>query len=52
MAAKKQNTPEAIKVMFVSKMFTITVDGVGRAIALGAIASLTFLGALYLYLTL
>jgi hypothetical protein len=41
---------ESLKVIIVSKIFSITVDGVGRSIALAAIASLTILGALYLYL--
>jgi hypothetical protein len=43
---------ESLKVIIVSKIFSITIDGVGRAIALAAIASLTILGVLlYLYLT-
>jgi hypothetical protein len=48
---REGNYSEALKVTVVSKIFSITVDGVGRSIALGAIVSLTFLGALYLYLT-
>jgi hypothetical protein len=54
MATKKRlerSYSEALKVTVVSKLFSVTVDGVGRSIALGAIASLTFLGGLYLYLT-
>jgi hypothetical protein len=49
--AIKGSPSEALKVIIDSKLFSITVDGVGRSIALGAIASLTFLGALYIYLT-
>jgi hypothetical protein len=41
--------PETIKLSIVSEALTITVDGVGRTIALATIGSLTLLGALYLY---
>jgi hypothetical protein len=45
---KGNRTAESFKVIVVSKRFSITVDGVGRSIALTAIVSLTLLGALYL----
>jgi len=38
-----------MKVVISSKLFSVTVDGVGRSIALAAIASLTLLVVLYLY---
>jgi hypothetical protein len=46
--AKRGN--ETFTVRIVSKWVRITVDGVGRTIAWGAICSVTFLGALYLYM--
>jgi hypothetical protein len=49
--AEKKNPTEALSVTIVSKAFSVTVKGVGRSISLGAIAALTLLGALYLYLT-
>lgn len=48
MSMREQRT-ETLKVSIVSRWLTINVDGVGRAIALSAIAALTFLGAFYLY---
>jgi hypothetical protein len=42
---------ETVKLrIVVSRWLTVTVDGVGRVIALAAISSLTFLAALYLYI--
>jgi hypothetical protein len=41
---------ETLKVRVSSKLFKISVEGVGGAVALSAIASLTVLGGLYLYL--
>jgi hypothetical protein len=46
-----ENPSDALKVTIVSKLVSITIDGVGRSIALSAIVSLTFLWGLYLYLT-
>ena len=48
--AELADTTQTLKVKLSSKLFQITVDGVGRVISLSAIASLTVLGGLYLYL--
>jgi hypothetical protein len=40
---------EHVRVRITTPWFTVVVDGVGRTVALSALASLTFLGAWYLY---
>jgi hypothetical protein len=50
MMSKTGKSEESLTVTLASSLVTITVGGVGRPIALGAIAALTFLGALYIYL--
>ena len=48
--AKTEKSVENLSIA--SKWFTIKVGAVDRAVALGAIAALTLLGVLYIYMTL
>jgi hypothetical protein len=48
--ARHGRSEETLKLTIISRWLSVTIDGVGRMIALGAIGALTFLGALYLCL--
>jgi hypothetical protein len=49
--ARTDKRAETLKFSIVSRWLTVTVDGIGWTIALGVIGSLTFLSALYMYLS-
>ena len=49
--SKQPKNDQGFKFRLVSRWLTIDVDSVGRSIALAAIAALTVLGAMYIYLS-